>query len=122
MLVVFGAARGYSREIRLEPMRNAFMVPKEMGGQISKNVSARSSVAIASEVPTDQAIECFTVGGVKISCVDREQAIDHFYRFIAAKCSGMVTAIDAHGIVESQSDSQFRNIINSARMTLPDGK
>jgi N-acetylglucosaminyldiphosphoundecaprenol N-acetyl-beta-D-mannosaminyltransferase len=78
-----------------------------------------SRVELASASPTE--IECFTVGGIKISCVDREQAINHFFRLIATKSGGIVTSTGAHGIVESQTDHRLRDIINAARMTLPDG-
>jgi N-acetylglucosaminyldiphosphoundecaprenol N-acetyl-beta-D-mannosaminyltransferase len=66
-------------------------------------------------------LESYTVGGVKISCVDRAQAVDAFFQLVSAKIGGFITVRDAHGIVESQIDHSLRDIINSARMTLPDG-
>ena len=66
-------------------------------------------------------MESYTVGGIHISCVDRRQAVDAFFNFISSKDGGYITVRDAHGIVESQTDSRLRDIINAARMTLPDG-
>ena len=66
-------------------------------------------------------IKSFTVGGVHISCVDRTQAIESFFEFVFTRIGGFITVRDAHGIVESQTDSRLHEIINSARMNLPDG-
>ena len=65
--------------------------------------------------------ESYTVGGVHVSCVDRAQAVDTFFQLVSAKVGGFITVRDAHGIVASQTDNRLREIINSARMTLPDG-
>lgn len=66
-------------------------------------------------------LESYTVGGVQISAVNREQAVDVFFRSVSEGLGGYVTVTSAHGIVESQSDGRLRNIINGARMTLADG-
>jgi N-acetylglucosaminyldiphosphoundecaprenol N-acetyl-beta-D-mannosaminyltransferase len=67
-------------------------------------------------------IKSFTVGGVRISCVDRVQAVETFFQLIFERIGGFITVRDAHGIVASQTDSCLRDIMNIARMTLPDGK
>jgi N-acetylglucosaminyldiphosphoundecaprenol N-acetyl-beta-D-mannosaminyltransferase len=66
-------------------------------------------------------LESYTVGGVHVSCVDRAQAVDTFFQLVSEKVGGFITVRDAHGIVEAQTDNRLREIINSARMTLPDG-
>jgi N-acetylglucosaminyldiphosphoundecaprenol N-acetyl-beta-D-mannosaminyltransferase len=66
-------------------------------------------------------IESFTVGGINVSCVDRAKAVENFFLLVFAGKGGFITVRDAHGIVEAQTDSRLRDIINSARMTLPDG-
>lgn len=66
-------------------------------------------------------LKSYTVGDVKISCVDREQAVDMLLHIASQKRGGFITVTSAHGIVESQSDDHLRQIINSAEMTLADG-
>ena len=66
-------------------------------------------------------LKSYTVGDVKISCVDRERAVDMLLQIASQKGGGFVTMTRAHGIVESQSDDHLRHVINSAEMTLADG-
>jgi N-acetylglucosaminyldiphosphoundecaprenol N-acetyl-beta-D-mannosaminyltransferase len=66
-------------------------------------------------------LESYTVGGVHVSCVDRALAVDTFFQLVSEKVGGFITVRDAHGIVEAQTDNRLREIINSARMTSPDG-
>ena len=63
----------------------------------------------------------YTVGGVKISCVDTSEAIDNFFELARNGAGGFITVTSSHGIVEAQADKTLRSIINSARMTLADG-
>jgi N-acetylglucosaminyldiphosphoundecaprenol N-acetyl-beta-D-mannosaminyltransferase len=63
----------------------------------------------------------YTVGGVRVSCVDLARAVDELVGAASARAGGIVTVTSAHGVVEAQSDEQLRKIINSARMTLADG-
>ena len=63
----------------------------------------------------------YTVGGVKISCVDTSEAIDNFFELARSGAGGFITVTSSHGIVEAQADKTLRSIINSARMTLADG-
>jgi len=74
-----------------------------------------------SSKQTNRQLLSYTVGGVQISAVNCQQAIDEFFRFLSEGAGGFITATSAHGIVESQSDMRLRCIINGARMTLPDG-
>lgn len=66
-------------------------------------------------------LESYLVGGVRISCVDRVRATESFFRLVSARTGGFITVTSAHGVVEAQSDSRLRGIINDARMTLADG-
>ena len=66
-------------------------------------------------------VQSYTVGGVKISAVDRQRGLEEFFRLVSDHVGGYVTATSAHGIVEAQSDHHLRSIIDGARMTLPDG-
>ena len=63
----------------------------------------------------------YTVGGLVISCVDASEANENFFRLALSKAGGFITVTSSHGIVEAQTDGRLRSIINSARMTLPDG-
>jgi N-acetylglucosaminyldiphosphoundecaprenol N-acetyl-beta-D-mannosaminyltransferase len=66
-------------------------------------------------------LKSYTVGDTKISCVDRERAVDMFFHIVARNGGVFITVTSAHGIVESQSDEHLRRIINNAEMTLADG-
>ena len=66
-------------------------------------------------------VESYTVGGVRISCVDHKKAVDLLFRAASEGGGGFITVTSAHGVVESQSDDALRHIINSAQMTLADG-
>ena len=70
---------------------------------------------------SDRQLESYTVGGVQISSVNREQAVDVFFRSVSEGVGGFVTVTSAHGIVESQTDDRLRCIINAAQLTLADG-
>jgi len=70
---------------------------------------------------SNRQLDRYSVGGVQISSVNREQAVDEFFRLVSEGVGGFVTATSAHGIVESQTDARLRGIINAARMTLADG-
>ena len=66
-------------------------------------------------------LKSYTVGGVQVSCVDPTLAVDIFFQLALSRIGGYIAVRDANGIVESQKDTRLRDIINSARMTLPDG-
>ena len=66
-------------------------------------------------------LKSYTVGDIKISCVDREGAVDMLLHIASRNSGGFITVTSAHGIVESQSDDHLRRIINNAEMTLADG-
>lgn len=63
----------------------------------------------------------FTFGGVALSCVDPDSALEALFDAIAAASGGYIACTCAHGIVESQRDERLRAILNRSLMTLPDG-
>ena len=81
-------------------------------------IDKRSNGSSKTLIPS---LESYTVGGVRISCVDRTRAIEAFFQLVSSRIGGFITVRDAHGIVASQTDSRLRDIINDARMSLPDG-
>ena len=86
--------------------------------EASPAVAVRPGV-VKQRVPLT--LDTFTVGGVHISCVDCAKAVENFFHLVSARMGGFITVSGAHGVVESQTDIHLRDIINSARMTLPDG-
>ncbi|HUP30747.1 MAG TPA: WecB/TagA/CpsF family glycosyltransferase [Usitatibacter sp.] len=63
----------------------------------------------------------FEFGGVGISCTDMERALDALFRIAHERSGGYFAFTCAHGIVDSQKDERLRGILNSSRMTMPDG-
>jgi N-acetylglucosaminyldiphosphoundecaprenol N-acetyl-beta-D-mannosaminyltransferase len=63
----------------------------------------------------------FSFGGVNISSVDLVTAVDVFYDLITNRRDGYIACTCTHGVVDGQHDQRLRDIINGARMTLPDG-
>jgi N-acetylglucosaminyldiphosphoundecaprenol N-acetyl-beta-D-mannosaminyltransferase len=59
--------------------------------------------------------------GVKVSAVDLERAVQLADRSIAAGRQGYVCVTGVHGVMEAQSDSEFRSILNHAAINAPDG-
>jgi N-acetylglucosaminyldiphosphoundecaprenol N-acetyl-beta-D-mannosaminyltransferase len=72
-------------------------------------------------VPRPDAIPRYWFGGVGISCVDMDSALQAMLDLVAARAGGYWAFTCAHGIVASQSDARLREILNGSRMTLPDG-
>jgi N-acetylglucosaminyldiphosphoundecaprenol N-acetyl-beta-D-mannosaminyltransferase len=63
----------------------------------------------------------FSVGGVNISAVNIERAVDRFVALIEDGSGGYVTVTSSHGIIEAQSDQSLKQHINDARLAVPDG-
>ena len=59
--------------------------------------------------------------GVGVSRVNMTSAVDTFARWIAEGRGGYVCIRDAHGVVLSQHDLEYRRIHNEAGMVTPDG-
>jgi N-acetylglucosaminyldiphosphoundecaprenol N-acetyl-beta-D-mannosaminyltransferase len=89
-----------------------------MGGPARPNTISDMNVLSTKMRPP---LKTYTVGRIRISGTNRREAIETFFQLIKEKIGGFITVRDAHGIVESQTDIRLRDIINGARMTLPDG-
>ena len=59
--------------------------------------------------------------GVKVSAVDMDRAVELADRWIATGNPGYVCLTGVHGVMEAQSDSALRQILNQAFLNNPDG-
>jgi N-acetylglucosaminyldiphosphoundecaprenol N-acetyl-beta-D-mannosaminyltransferase len=59
--------------------------------------------------------------GVKVSAIDLSKAVDMADRWIAAENRGYICVTGVHGVMEAQSDPEFRHILNHAFINTPDG-
>jgi N-acetylglucosaminyldiphosphoundecaprenol N-acetyl-beta-D-mannosaminyltransferase len=59
--------------------------------------------------------------GVKVSAVNLTQAVELADEWIPAGNPGYVCATGVHGVMEAQSDLEFRQILNHASINAPDG-
>jgi N-acetylglucosaminyldiphosphoundecaprenol N-acetyl-beta-D-mannosaminyltransferase len=79
---------------------------------------AENSKSIESSLP---AVARANVLGVGISVINMEDAVRLSDLLLQSKQQGYICVTGVHGIVEAQSDSQFRRILNSSFFTTPDG-
>jgi len=59
--------------------------------------------------------------GVSVNAINIKEAADECERLIASRRRGQVCVTGVHGVMEAQSDPQFRAILNSSFLTVPDG-
>jgi N-acetylglucosaminyldiphosphoundecaprenol N-acetyl-beta-D-mannosaminyltransferase len=59
--------------------------------------------------------------GVKVSAIDLEQAVEMADRWVTSGIPGYVCVTGVHGVMEAQSDPEFRRILNDAFINTPDG-
>ena len=59
--------------------------------------------------------------GVKVSAVDMDRAVELADRWTATGSPGYVCLTGVHGVMEAQSDSALRRILNDAFLNNPDG-
>lgn len=59
--------------------------------------------------------------GVKVSAIDLERAVDIASQWIDAENRGYICVTGVHGVMEAQSDPEFRRILNHAAINTPDG-
>lgn len=59
--------------------------------------------------------------GVRVSAVDRANALDYLKQLIASDRREYVCVTGVHGVIECQDDVALRDIHNSAGMVIPDG-
>lgn len=76
---------------------------------------------IASASDSFYAHEYADVLGVKVSAINMSRAVDTADRWIRAGQPGYVCVTGVHGVMEAQKDHEFREILNRAKMNIPDG-
>jgi N-acetylglucosaminyldiphosphoundecaprenol N-acetyl-beta-D-mannosaminyltransferase len=59
--------------------------------------------------------------GVRIHAIDITRAADEIERAVANSEKGYICVTDVHGVMEAQSDPEFKAILNRALLTVPDG-
>jgi N-acetylglucosaminyldiphosphoundecaprenol N-acetyl-beta-D-mannosaminyltransferase len=59
--------------------------------------------------------------GVKVSAIDLEQAVEMADRWVTSGNLGYICVTGVHGVMEAQSDPEFRRILNHAVINTPDG-
>ena len=59
--------------------------------------------------------------GVGISAVSMDGALDRAEAFLGGDGAGYICVTGVHGIIEAQSDEQFRKTLNSSFLSTPDG-
>ena len=65
--------------------------------------------------------EYANVLGVNVSAIDLSRAVEMADRWIAAENRGYICVTGVHGVMEAQSDSELRHILNHAFLNTPDG-
>ena len=59
--------------------------------------------------------------GVGVSAISLHEAVDRTEAFLSGDTQGYVCVTGVHGIMEAQTDSEFRRILNRSFLTTPDG-
>lgn len=59
--------------------------------------------------------------GVGISAVDMEEGLSRIESLLSAKGTGYICVTGVHGVMEAQSDSDIRRVLNQSFLTAPDG-
>jgi len=86
--------------------------PREFG-QVSRSAAVRQPQA---------ALPRFSVLGVHVAAVQTRDAVARMEGWIAERAGCHFIAVTGmHGVVESQRDSSFKQILNSADLVVPDG-
>jgi N-acetylglucosaminyldiphosphoundecaprenol N-acetyl-beta-D-mannosaminyltransferase len=87
--------------------------------------AARSAIGLCDEVSavsnSEFVHEYANVLGVNVSAIDLGRAVELADRWIAADNRGYICVTGVHGVMEAQSDSEFRHILNHAFLNTPDG-
>ena len=66
-------------------------------------------------------IDRVNVLGVGISVLDQDRAREFLFDTVRQGRRGYVTITNVHGVTEAQDDPVYRNILNNALLTTPDG-
>jgi N-acetylglucosaminyldiphosphoundecaprenol N-acetyl-beta-D-mannosaminyltransferase len=83
----------------------------------------------ADAPPTDAAhahapgadVPCADVLGVKVSAIDLNRAVQLADDWIVRGRPGYICVTGVHGVMEAQTDAEFRGILNNAAINTPDG-
>jgi len=77
----------------------------------------------ASSAPVHRAerVPRVNVAGVGISALSLDSATDAIARAVATRSKGYICVTGVHGVIEAQSDPEFRQILNRSFLTTPDG-
>lgn len=59
--------------------------------------------------------------GVDVSAINMNRALDLAERWLSMRQSAYICMTGVHGVMEAQSDGEFRNILNNAFINAPDG-
>ena len=59
--------------------------------------------------------------GVKVSAINLKLAVELADQWVEARSPGYICVTGVHGVMEAQSDSEFRRILNHACINTPDG-
>jgi N-acetylglucosaminyldiphosphoundecaprenol N-acetyl-beta-D-mannosaminyltransferase len=59
--------------------------------------------------------------GVRVDAITFDQALNRIERFIVSGSSHQIVTVNPEFVMAAQSDGEFRRIINSAALALPDG-
>jgi N-acetylglucosaminyldiphosphoundecaprenol N-acetyl-beta-D-mannosaminyltransferase len=65
--------------------------------------------------------EYANVLGINVSAIDLDRTVEMADRWIAAGNRGYICVTGVHGVMEAQSDSELRHILNNAFINTPDG-
>jgi N-acetylglucosaminyldiphosphoundecaprenol N-acetyl-beta-D-mannosaminyltransferase len=66
-------------------------------------------------------LERADVLGVGVHAINMEQAVAAIDRAVRNRHKGYVCVTGVHGVMEAQSDSRFKQILNNSMLTTPDG-
>lgn len=72
-------------------------------------------------MPDSGSLNTIEILGVKIHNITLQQALESIDSFVKSKKSNLIVTLGTEMVMESQKDSIFRRLINSASLVLPDG-
>lgn len=67
-------------------------------------------------------LERQTILGMEVDCISAELAMDRIYEWVATRGANYVCVSNVHQCMETFDDPEFRTIINSADMVVPDSQ
>lgn len=74
----------------------------------------------AAILPVQEKIPAVSLFGVRVHAVSMDEAVRHILRFVQENVPRQVATADSSMVMMAQSDSDLREIINSADMVTPD--